>query len=1604
MGECTPPPWGGRVSCRAAAASRRVPWLAALQAAAHGDPENFENPAPEFRARTDYDVETAESVLHGPWPGGVLPPRQVAGGCFSDTRSLPFWWLMSVPVPFAAVSTPRAGGASPEVVVDQADREIVATIPIKVPLPTFPPPVPEPEATPAFEAPALSDAELLAAFVQRRDAAAFTQIVERYGPMVYRVALRAVEDRHLADDVYQATFLVLAQSASKIRNGEVLPAWLHGTARNLARRALTNQYTQRQRLAELAAQSLAEKGGEMTPSTELDPFEELVRLNNQQLLDEELQQLPEASRAPLVLFYLEGKTQAEIAQQMGLSVEAVEGRLRRAKQELRQRLIRRGVFLSTIVAAATVLTPSLATAAPASTLVSATLATALGTTAVGTSLLGGTVASTTLGTGATTAAQLAAQEVAAMSAASKATAILITTVASATVATGLMFGAIVGSMSGKGTSETSVAQAANVSPPALERFEIPEDGFSGLGEEPVLLALSDPKETIETERDNSPHNEPENPADAEIKPVVYQIADLNEEQQHAAVKYAQSWAESVTDRPETHCFIVRGNTKAHQQIAAYLASQRRMRKQIGEFVLTLEAEIQRKLKTHSDNHPDILKLQSQRKRLEGAMEQEDLRVHEQADLATLADKRSESRSSDADPRIIESAETTVRLPPHHAGKLKFPSRVTVIDGFQSALLSVDPLSPTLIRVEAKAVGETVMTVTCESGKKYQVTVQVHAPTDVKSRDELVRQKDAEIAKWQQAYRVEQVDKERQRDEVGRATKEYSERVSRLNQIVDFQRQKLDELTPGCVWDLADGKITIVDNNTGTVWLNLGRKNGLRTQTTFSVYDNTHQGIARGPKDVKARIEVVELRETSSIARVVEEERDRPIVVGDEIFSPAWCEGLTEHFAIVGSFDLNNDGKMDAKDRQILKDLLDHAGSEIDLEITAEGLREPADAKLTADTKWLLVGDIGDPATAVNDPEKLKQLLAVQKQHDLLVQEARELGIKIVSLKDFLTYLGWKPESRVYVPAGGVPLNLKPGARNVGVNPLAQVPQRLSEQPMPKPAPVTEEMSQFLLQWESKNKNITSLQSKFTRIEFDHTFDTETRWTGTFYLERPDRWRIDFEPADAALLDKPSSRSRADGTPFRVKSGAATQWICTGKRLYVLDVTNRAYDTFDFTPQYQGQNRTGPGLPHSIGGPLPFLFALKAEDAKQLFTLRFGALFHNPLGGKLGADGKPLHKAIHIVANPIHPGIAKWYSEVEVVFDADTYLPLNLRIIDPAGDKETVYSFDQSNTKLGEDWGRNSPFRDPFLVSLKQGSVIDSPMEFPNMETIFRGMLLGNSIAPPEKALDPASLARTSPITEPMTEIKLAAHEVRLLQFPVPIMKAEIQGEPVLEVTSLRDLSDMLHLRAITDGSCQLIVTGTDAAVYRVSIKAGTLPMNRFRELNPEEEKVAKALQQRTSLEFNDNTLKEVRDFVGQLHNVPIKLDETVEEFSEIPVTFVRSDITLEQALTEMLATIKNPQLSFYIDGGKLHISPVSAMKEQERLVYYRLAGLSPEGQAAAEKYITPLAISVAPLEGDLLIDASDYTHKKFEEYLHGVLRLESQRPARAIELQSRADR
>ena len=82
-----------------------------------------------------------------------------------------------------------------------------------------------------------SDRQLLDRFAESGDQAAFAAIVDRHGPMVLGLCRRLLSDAHLAEDVLQATFLVLARKPRAIRRRDNLAGWLFGVARRLARQA-----------------------------------------------------------------------------------------------------------------------------------------------------------------------------------------------------------------------------------------------------------------------------------------------------------------------------------------------------------------------------------------------------------------------------------------------------------------------------------------------------------------------------------------------------------------------------------------------------------------------------------------------------------------------------------------------------------------------------------------------------------------------------------------------------------------------------------------------------------------------------------------------------------------------------------------------------------------------------------------------------------------------------------------------------------------------------------------------------------------------------------------------------------------------------------------------------------------------------------------------------------------------------------------------------------------------------------------------------------------------------------------------------------------------
>ena len=191
------------------------------------------------------------------------------------------------------------------------------------------------------------DEELLELIHRSRSRDAMAKMVERYSPMVASVVARHLRNPTSREEAFQATFLVLFQSANKIRKKASLASFLFGVALRVSKRLRTQESQTTKRLSNQENQNV----DSIPENKTIDPFEMLAKRLQTSVLDEEIELLPESLRAPLVDHYFAGKSTPEIANAMNLSVSAVEGRIKRGKQRLRSRLAYRGVSLTACLVA-----------------------------------------------------------------------------------------------------------------------------------------------------------------------------------------------------------------------------------------------------------------------------------------------------------------------------------------------------------------------------------------------------------------------------------------------------------------------------------------------------------------------------------------------------------------------------------------------------------------------------------------------------------------------------------------------------------------------------------------------------------------------------------------------------------------------------------------------------------------------------------------------------------------------------------------------------------------------------------------------------------------------------------------------------------------------------------------------------------------------------------------------------------------------------------------------------------------------------------------------------------------------------------------------------
>src|ERR1700677_2679180 len=171
---------------------------------------------------------------------------------------------------------------------------------------------------------AQSDSSLLQEFAEHRSQTAFTELVSRHSDWVYSAAVRIVRDPHLAEDVAQAVFLVLADKAGKL-TAVPLHRWLFKVTRYAAANAIRAR-TRRDKHERRAA---------MSSSETYQPDPDQMWREIAPVLDDSMSQLRARDRDALISRFYQQKSLAEVAAALGVSEGAAKVRIIRAIEKLR---------------------------------------------------------------------------------------------------------------------------------------------------------------------------------------------------------------------------------------------------------------------------------------------------------------------------------------------------------------------------------------------------------------------------------------------------------------------------------------------------------------------------------------------------------------------------------------------------------------------------------------------------------------------------------------------------------------------------------------------------------------------------------------------------------------------------------------------------------------------------------------------------------------------------------------------------------------------------------------------------------------------------------------------------------------------------------------------------------------------------------------------------------------------------------------------------------------------------------------------------------------------------------------------------------------------
>ena len=187
----------------------------------------------------------------------------------------------------------------------------------------------------------MQDSALLTQYARIGSEAAFSQLLARHLPLVYRTCRRELGSETLAEDAAQAVLLLLARKAKTLSAGPSLASWLYQTSVFVAK-DVRKQETRRQRREEAVMQETLREP--TSSASEWDAVEPL--------LNSALNTLKSADRDALLLRFLEGHTLSETGALLGVTGDAARMRCARALEKLRSYLTAHGTAVTGVALSA----------------------------------------------------------------------------------------------------------------------------------------------------------------------------------------------------------------------------------------------------------------------------------------------------------------------------------------------------------------------------------------------------------------------------------------------------------------------------------------------------------------------------------------------------------------------------------------------------------------------------------------------------------------------------------------------------------------------------------------------------------------------------------------------------------------------------------------------------------------------------------------------------------------------------------------------------------------------------------------------------------------------------------------------------------------------------------------------------------------------------------------------------------------------------------------------------------------------------------------------------------------------------------------------------